>query len=490
MCRAAASRSSTRLTFGGRGLRGGDSTTSRALQPANQRAARGGPSGTDSRKCRVSCSSGQAGMLLRADETVARDNEQEHSSRLLLRDQWSSPGASPTRPRRCRYRRGSECVNSRSRHGRLRRRMRTCGHRHPSRPLIVHGASVPYGGPLALALGPERSPWSVSLSRLVRLGEALRGALGDRLARVAARARFASGMSHAASDGSCAAQSARTSIVTLRTIQSVDRVRLRWSSSVARRACSSEKLAVKVLQDLGEVPLDRRLLDHPAGQPGTMLREPARLLAADLLERVAGPHSYEFVGIGRAREQLRRVRSASTMPTTSCVRPRELGWPPLSISANGSGMQGEHRTHDPSSARPTPFLACARRPERLLAAGGVDSLAMALPESATRLIRSGALGHLVTREADGSAQVSCVWVAVDGDDLLTAHLNPGQRKLANVRRDPRVALSFEGSEIRPPGLREYLIVHGRAAVEEGGAPSCSRSSRACISVPTCASADG
>lgn len=95
---------------------------------------------------------------------------------------------------------------------------------------------------------------------------------------------------------------------------------------------------------------------------------------------------------------------------------------------------------------------------------------MALPESAKRLLRSGALGHLVTREADGSAQVSCVWVAVDGDELLTAHLNPGQRKLANVRRDPRVALSFEGSEIRPPGLREYLVVHGRAAVEEGGAP--------------------
>ena len=99
-----------------------------------------------------------------------------------------------------------------------------------------------------------------------------------------------------------------------------------------------------------------------------------------------------------------------------------------------------------------------------------DSLAMTLPESAKRLIRSGALGHLVTRAADGSAQVTCVWVAVDGDELLTAHLNPAQRKLANVRRDPRVVLSFEDSEIRPPGLREYLVVDGRGAIEEGGAP--------------------
>jgi PPOX class probable F420-dependent enzyme len=95
---------------------------------------------------------------------------------------------------------------------------------------------------------------------------------------------------------------------------------------------------------------------------------------------------------------------------------------------------------------------------------------MTLPDSAKELIRSGALGHLVTVGADGGPHVTCVWVGVDGDDLVTAHLNPSQRKLANVRRDPRVALSFEGSEIRPPGLREYLVVQGRATIEEGGAP--------------------
>ena len=95
---------------------------------------------------------------------------------------------------------------------------------------------------------------------------------------------------------------------------------------------------------------------------------------------------------------------------------------------------------------------------------------MELPEPAKELIRSGALGHLVTLGSDGAPQVTCVWVAVDGDDLLTAHLNPGQRKLQNVRRDPRVSLSFEGTEIHPPGLREYLVVHGTATMEEGGAP--------------------
>jgi hypothetical protein len=66
--------------------------------------------------------------------------------------------------------------------------------------------------------------------------------------------------------------------------------------------------------------------------------------------------------------------------------------------------------------------------------------------------------------------VTCVWVGVDGDDLLTAHLNPGQRKLENVRRDPRVTISFEGAEEHMLGMRQYLVVHGRAAIEEGGAP--------------------
>lgn len=95
---------------------------------------------------------------------------------------------------------------------------------------------------------------------------------------------------------------------------------------------------------------------------------------------------------------------------------------------------------------------------------------MTLPESAKELIRSGALGHLVTLGADQIPQVTCVWVAVDGDDLVTGHLNPRLRKLENVRRDERVAISFEGSVVRPPGLREYLVAYGRASVEEGGAP--------------------
>jgi nitroimidazol reductase NimA-like FMN-containing flavoprotein (pyridoxamine 5'-phosphate oxidase superfamily) len=112
---------------------------------------------------------------------------------------------------------------------------------------------------------------------------------------------------------------------------------------------------------------------------------------------------------------------------------------------------------------------------------------MALPESAKDLIRSGALGHLVTLGASGRPQVTCVWVGVDGDDLLTAHLNPHLRKIENVRRDPRVTISFEGSEIRPPGLTEYVVVHGGRRWRRVALRSCCRSSRTSISARTCAS---
>jgi len=93
---------------------------------------------------------------------------------------------------------------------------------------------------------------------------------------------------------------------------------------------------------------------------------------------------------------------------------------------------------------------------------------MSLPDTAKGLIESGALGHLVTLNSDGSPQVTCVWIGVEGDELVSGHL-ANHRKLQNVRRDPRVTLTFEGTEIHPPGLKEYLVVHGRARVEEGGA---------------------
>ncbi|HEV2781127.1 MAG TPA: PPOX class F420-dependent oxidoreductase [Actinophytocola sp.] len=93
-----------------------------------------------------------------------------------------------------------------------------------------------------------------------------------------------------------------------------------------------------------------------------------------------------------------------------------------------------------------------------------------LNDAARRLIESGALGHLVTLNEDGSPQVCVVWVGIDGDELIAGHLDARQRKLANIRRDPRVSLSFEANYLNEVGTRDHLVVHGTARITEGGAP--------------------
>jgi PPOX class probable F420-dependent enzyme len=93
----------------------------------------------------------------------------------------------------------------------------------------------------------------------------------------------------------------------------------------------------------------------------------------------------------------------------------------------------------------------------------------AIPESVTAFLGTSPLGHLVTLNPDGSPQVSVVWAGVEDGELVVASI--GQRqKLRNAARDPRVAVSFEGTASNELGLREYLVVHGSARVTEGGAP--------------------
>jgi PPOX class probable F420-dependent enzyme len=93
----------------------------------------------------------------------------------------------------------------------------------------------------------------------------------------------------------------------------------------------------------------------------------------------------------------------------------------------------------------------------------------ALPDSARAVLEGPVLAHLVTLEPDGRPQVSIVWIGVDGDELVAAHL-PEHRKVRNMRRDARVALSVEAGTRNQIGLDEYIVVHGRARITEGGAP--------------------
>ena len=85
------------------------------------------------------------------------------------------------------------------------------------------------------------------------------------------------------------------------------------------------------------------------------------------------------------------------------------------------------------------------------------------------MLESDRLAHLVTLNPDGSPQVSCVWVGLEGDEIVSGHLGTWQ-KVRNVERDPRVALSIEAKGANELGLQEYLVVQGRARIQEGGAP--------------------
>ena len=100
--------------------------------------------------------------------------------------------------------------------------------------------------------------------------------------------------------------------------------------------------------------------------------------------------------------------------------------------------------------------------------------AVVLPGTAVDLIESGAHAHLATVGRDGRPQLSMVWSAIDDGEICVASLTPRQ-KLRNVRRDDRVALSYESREHDDQqGLRHYLVVLGRARITEGGAPELLR----------------
>jgi PPOX class probable F420-dependent enzyme len=92
-----------------------------------------------------------------------------------------------------------------------------------------------------------------------------------------------------------------------------------------------------------------------------------------------------------------------------------------------------------------------------------------IPQAVRTLLEGDALAHVVTIDQDGGPQVTLAWVGVEGDEIVMATM-PEQRKLRNLRRDPRIALSVASTTTNEWGLLEYVVVYGNALVTEGGAP--------------------
>jgi PPOX class probable F420-dependent enzyme len=91
-----------------------------------------------------------------------------------------------------------------------------------------------------------------------------------------------------------------------------------------------------------------------------------------------------------------------------------------------------------------------------------------LPRELRELIESGPLAHLTTINADGTPQVTVIWIGLDGEDIVSGHM-AHQRKHGNMERDPRVVLSFVAPHVPGTFLNEYAVLRATAAIEEGGA---------------------
>lgn len=87
-----------------------------------------------------------------------------------------------------------------------------------------------------------------------------------------------------------------------------------------------------------------------------------------------------------------------------------------------------------------------------------------LPQTVKKILQDKAYGHVITRNADGSPQVTMVWVDVDGDEVLF-NTADGRIKPRNLRRDPRVVIAVQDRN----DPQSHMVIHGKASVSEAGA---------------------
>lgn len=88
-----------------------------------------------------------------------------------------------------------------------------------------------------------------------------------------------------------------------------------------------------------------------------------------------------------------------------------------------------------------------------------------IPEKYNDLFEKPALGSLATLMADGSPQVTPVWLDREGE-YIRVNTAKGRVKDRNMRRDGRVALAI----IDPADPYRYVEIRGRvASVSEDGA---------------------
>lgn len=91
-------------------------------------------------------------------------------------------------------------------------------------------------------------------------------------------------------------------------------------------------------------------------------------------------------------------------------------------------------------------------------------MSIELPEKIKQMLTLRAYGHVVTRNPDGSPQLSMVWMDVEGEEVLF-NTAEGRIKPRNLRRDPRILISVQN----PLNPQAHAVFHGTATVTAEGA---------------------
>ena len=82
---------------------------------------------------------------------------------------------------------------------------------------------------------------------------------------------------------------------------------------------------------------------------------------------------------------------------------------------------------------------------------------VSIPPMLRNILQDKAYAHVITRNANGSSQVSMTWCDAEGDEVLI-NTNDARTKILNLKRDPRVTVSVQDRN----NPQSYAVFYGRA----------------------------
>jgi PPOX class probable F420-dependent enzyme len=89
---------------------------------------------------------------------------------------------------------------------------------------------------------------------------------------------------------------------------------------------------------------------------------------------------------------------------------------------------------------------------------------IALPESLRKVLIDKAYGHVITFNADGSPQVTMVWMDAEGNQPQY-NTADGRIKVTNLRKNPKIMVSVQDRN----NPQSYALIKGTATITAAGA---------------------